>query len=429
MLNVEDKTIHYDGLNIHVIPTKKFKTITIVAKLRAPLQRDTITKRALIPYLLNQGTKTYQTEKQLQSKLDELYGAYLSIDGAKKGDYHIISFRLDVANDKFLNESKGVISEALDLLREVIFEPHLVNNTFPTEMFNREKETLRNEIKAVVDNKMTYANMRLIDEMFKNNPYHLHVQGYEDDLNDLTEKNVYQYYKKMLQNDALDIYILGFVNENEFIEKVSEMFSRRNIKQNEKVVSSMNEPVKDVNEIIEIEPIQQAKLHIGYTTNCSFKDDDYVALHVLNGLFGGFPNSKLFANIREKNSLAYYASTRLESHKGLMIAYCGIDGKNYEQVIQIIKEQLVALKQGDFTDEEMEETKELIISQLKETFDHPQGVVEFLYQQILGEKQLSLEQFIERLRKVTKNDVVNVAQNVREHTIFLLKNESSDDNG
>lgn len=423
---IVEQTFSEQGVNIHLIPSKKFKTITIVAKLRAPLQKKTITKRALVPYLLNQGTKSYPSEKDLQSKLDELYGANLSIDGMKKGDYHIISFRLEIANETFLWNKEKIFDEALNLLQDVIFHPNVEQEKFPEEQFNREKETLKNEIRAIVDDKMAYANMRLIDEMFKGNPYSIHVQGYEDDLSRLNSKNVYAYYKKMLVNDAFDVYVLGYFNEQNLLDKLKRTFIRSQATSSQNISTTLITKNKHPQEVIEVEPIQQAKLHIGYTTECMYKDDHYFALHILNGLFGGFPNSKLFVHVREKNSLAYYASSRLESHKGLLIVFCGIEGKDYIQTKDIINQQLQALKEGQFTEIELEETKELIISQLKESLDHPQGIVELSYQQVLGEKKLSPDQFIENIEKVTKSDVIQVALNINEHTTFLLKNKGSD---
>src|SRR5699024_9968580 len=99
-------------------------------------------------------------------------------------------------------------------------------------------------------------------------------------------------------------------------------------------------------DIIEAEDIQQAKLHIGYRTYCTFSDELYPAMQVFNGLFGGFPISKLFMNVREKNSLAYYASSQLDSHKGVLFVFSGIDHNNNMKTREIINEQMTAMKNG-----------------------------------------------------------------------------------
>src|SRR5690625_2376893 len=133
MNEISEKIKRENGLNVHTVQSTKFKTINIVAKFRAPLSRKTVTMRALLPYILRQGTKSYPTEQALQLKLDHLYGAVLSIDGAKKGDNHIISFRLEVANENYISNESTVIDEAIKLLNEVIFHPHVDEGSFNTQ--------------------------------------------------------------------------------------------------------------------------------------------------------------------------------------------------------------------------------------------------------------------------------------------------------
>src|SRR5699024_3253166 len=173
----------------------------------------------------------------------------------------------ECANEVFIKNETTILDEALELLHEIIFFPYLENNTFPGEVVEREKETLRNEIRAVVDDKMAYANMRLIDEMYKGDPYQLHVQGYEGDLKDLTAEHLYEHYKNMLIEDAMDIYVLGHFNEEAIKDKIESLFVRTEVKPYEYTETNMIESARTVNEIIETEPIQQAKLHIGYTTH------------------------------------------------------------------------------------------------------------------------------------------------------------------
>jgi len=419
---IEEKLIRQSGLNVHTVQSKKFKTINIVAKFRAPLSRETITNRAILPYILRQGTKSYPNEQALQLKLDQLYGAVLSIDGAKKGDNHIISFRLEVANENYISNESTVIDEAITLLHEVIFHPHIDEDAFNTKTFNREKETLKQKINAVIDDKMAYANMRLIDEMCSGEPYETHVHGYKDELEKMTAQNVYEYYKSMLQEDQLDIYIVGDFDEDLMVDKITSAIDKN---ENIQVINEqeiVNNP-SPANEVIERQNIQQAKLHLGYRTNCVYKDNDYPALQVFNGIFGGFPSSKLFINVREKNSLAYYAASRLESHKGLLLVFSGIAASDYEQAREIIELQMNAMKNGDFTDDELAETKDLIENQLLETLDNPQGIVELLYQQVLGDKKMTPDQLIEKIRNVTKEDVIQVATRIQEDTIYLLTSE------
>ncbi|WP_337019869.1 EF-P 5-aminopentanol modification-associated protein YfmF [Oceanobacillus massiliensis] len=424
MDTIQEKKLQENGLKLHFIQSKKYKTINIVAKLRAPLERETITKRALLPYILKQATKNYPSRSELQLKLDDLYGAVLSADGSKKGENHIISIRLEVANEKFIPDESSIIDDALSLLSEVLFKPNIKENGFDEAIFNREKDTLKQKIHAVKDDKMSYANRRLIDEMCKDEPYQLHVHGYEEDLNNLTNEALYAYYKSILKQDELDLYVLGDFDEDSIKQKLTSEMHREEQQDNQnQVISKANKKSEEPKEVIEKQNVQQAKLHIGYRTNTLFKDDDYFALQVFNGIFGGFPSSKLFINVREKNSLAYYASSRLESHKGLLFVFSGIAPEDFEKARDIIRLQVTAMKDGDFTETELSETKELIINQLKETMDHPQGLIEMLYQQVVGNKTMPPEQLIDGIRNVTKEQVVQIAEKIEEDTVYLLTSE------
>jgi len=424
---INEKTIVTNGFRLHMIPTTKYKTIHFVVKFKALLNRETITTRALLPYVLRQGTENYPTERKLQIKLDELYGATLSIDAAKKGNHHIISFRLEVANDKLINETnnRSLIEEAINFLKEVIFAPKTVEQkSFDPQIVEREKKTLQHKIQAIADDKMAYANMRLISEMCAGELYEIPVYGYEKDLGNITATSAYEYYQNMLTEDDLDIYILGDFDQQLLQNTISATFQRDHQPTEHDVELTEGATIrKDVKEVIEKQPVQQAKLHLGYRTNTTFRDEDYAALQVFNGLYGSFPSSKLFINVREKNSLAYYAASRLESHKGLLIVFSGIASEDYEKAREIIELQMEAMKKGDFTEQELSETKGLIMSSLRETLDHPQGTIELLYQQVIANTKLTINVYFERINQVTKEDIIKIAEKIHEDTVYLLTAE------
>src|SRR5690625_1563002 len=164
--------------------------------------------------------------------------------------------------------------------------------------------------------------------------------------------------------------------------------------------------------------MQQAKLHLGYRTNIMYGDDEYAALQIYNGLFGGFPSSKLFMTVREKYSLAYYIASQIESFKGLLIVYCGIDGKEADRVFDLIHEQVTAIQKGRFSEEEVEEIKRLTISSIRETCDNAEGIVELLYGQVIANVTTTLEQLLSDLSRVTKADIMEVAKKIKLDTTY-----------
>jgi len=422
---VSEKVIEINGYNLHLIPTKKFKTIHMVAKFKAPLDREVMTKRALLPYLIQQGPEAYPSQAEFQTKLDELYGASLSIDGAKKGNNHIMSFRFEVANQEYIKNETSILVDAISLFNNIIFNPNVSNDAFDLNLFKREKETLKRRIRSIEDDKMSYANMRLIDEMCKDELYSIHVHGYEKELDQLTSEDLYTYYKQMIKEDRLDIFLVGDFDEKVMSDLFTSRFKREasnNVEINH-IVNDEDLSHEKTREIVEKQSIQQAKLHIGYRTNVRFQDDDYFALHVFNGIFGGFPSSKLFLNVREKHSLAYYAASRIESHKGLLIVFSGIATEDYQKAREIIEIQVEAMQKGDYTEEHLQETKELIINQLLETLDNPQGIIELFYQQVIAGKKLTPNELISGIKQVTKEAVSRVANKINEDTVYLLTNK------
>ncbi|PAD37064.1 EF-P 5-aminopentanol modification-associated protein YfmF [Terribacillus saccharophilus] len=422
-----EKIITGKGATLHLIPTKKYKTISIAVKLQAPLERETITARALLPYVLQQGTASLSDARALRLKLDDLYGAILSISGTKKGEKHIITLRLDVANENYLSDRTPLFERAVNLLREILFEPKVENGAFTESIVSRETQTLKQKMVALKDDKMSYANMRLIDEMCKDESYSLHVHGYEEELKDMDGSKLYGFYEKMLKQDKMDIYILGDV-DSELAEKAVQPFLERDVSPIEERAASVHSTSADVQEVIETQDVQQAKLHLGYRTNIRYDDSDYAALQVFNGLFGGFPSSKLFRNVREKHSLAYYAASRFESHKGLLFVFSGIDPKDYQKAKEIIDAQLASMQAGEFEGSEVEEVKDLIVSQILETIDNPAGHIETLYQQVMGNKNITIEQMLDTIQQVTTEDVLQVAKKVQLDTVYLLTNKEAEKN-
>ncbi|MFD2925586.1 EF-P 5-aminopentanol modification-associated protein YfmF [Halobacillus naozhouensis] len=415
------------GYRLHILPTTKYKTVSIVAKFKAPLKREGITERALLPHVLHKATNNHPNVRLLQSALEDLYGTGFSSDGSKKGENHVLSFRMEVVNESYLNESEPILEKALNIFHDVLFNPKVVDNGFDEAIVKREKQTLEQKITSIKDDKMSYANLRLIDNMCEEEPYSLHVHGYLEDLKKITAKSLYEHYLGMIENDVLDVYVIGGVDEAGIEALSDQTFTRVNSdNQGEHLESEPFHPTES-KEIVEREEVNQGKLHIGYRTHIKFGDDDYYALQIFNGLFGGFPSSKLFMNVREKHSLAYYAASRFESHKGLLLVFSGVDPKDYNQAKSIILDQMEAMKQGDFSDEQVTDAKEQVVNQLQETMDNANGLIEVLYHQMLSGSTIQSEELMENIRNVTKEDVVKVAEKIELDTIYFLTSQEGGD--
>lgn len=413
-----ENIIDVKGLKVHVIPTDKFKTNTIVFKMKSPINKNEVTKRALLPHVLQSNSLKYPTTAKLRSYLDELYGAVFYVDLAKKGEYHIISLTIEIANEKFLSDSEPLLEKGFAFLSEIIKNPNVKNGMFDSDTVENEKRSLKQRIQSVYDDKMKYSNFRLVQEMCKEEPYALYVHGQKEDIDSITPTNLYEYYEQTLKEDELDLYVVGDI-ENEKVTKMAEnifQFSARTPKS----VNRRDTAKSEVNEIKEVQDVKQGKLNIGYRTNISYGDNDYYALQVFNGIFGGFSHSKLFLNVREKESLAYYVTSRLESHKGLMLVMSGIDNQNYEKAVSIINTQMDAMREGDFSEEEISQTKAVMKNQILETLDTARGMVEIFYHNVVSDTSVSLDHWISKMDEVTKEEIIHVSNKLKLDTIYFL---------
>ncbi|MBO1625006.1 insulinase family protein [Bacillus cereus] len=418
-MKLMEQQIHeLGGLRVHMIPTDKYKTNTFVFRFKAPLNEETVTERALLPYVLQSATEKLPSVIRLRQYLEELYGSSLAVDVSKKGEDHIISIYVDIANETYLQDAPPLFEKALSILSDIVLHPATEGSGFLQPIVESEKRALVQRIEATYDDKMRYANERLIEEMCKVEPYRISANGQKERVASITNETLYSYYQKVLVEDEMDLYIIGDIAEDA-IDLVGKYFSIPPREEKEKHVI-LHKRNNEEQEIVEKQELKQSKLNIGYRTYITYRDEDYFALQLFNGLFGGFSHSKLFVNVREKNSLAYYAASRFESHKGLLFVMSGIEAKNYKKAVEIIKEQMKAMQSGDFSEEEIHQTKSVIQNQILEAIDTPRGFVEMLYHGVIAERTRPVEEWLTGIERVTKEEIVKVANNIELDTIYFL---------
>ncbi|PGA86843.1 peptidase M16 [Bacillus pseudomycoides] len=415
---MEQQMHELGGLRVHMIPTDKYKTNTFVFRFKAPLNEETVTERALLPYVLQSATEKLPSVIRLRQYLEELYGSSLAVDVSKKGEDHIISIYVDIANETYLQDAPPLFEKALSMLSDIVLHPATEGSGFLSSIVESEKRALVQRIEATYDDKIRYANERLIEEMCKVEAYRLSANGQKERVASITNETLYRYYQKVLAEDEMDLYIIGDIDEDA-VDLVGKYFSiaPRTAKDKNVILHKRN---NEEQEIVEKQELKQSKLNIGYRTYITYRDEDYFALQLFNGLFGGFSHSKLFVNVREKNSLAYYAASRFESHKGLLFVMSGIEAKNYEKAVEIIKEQMKAMQNGDFSEEEIHQTKSVIQNQILEAIDTPRGFVEMLYHGVIAERTRPVEEWLTGIERVTKEKIVKVANNIELDTIYFL---------
>ena len=179
---------------------------------------------------------------------------------------------------------------------------------------------------------------------------------------------------------------------------------------------------KEENIVIEEMEVAQGKLIIGLDVDIDQEELKYDTL-IYNSILGGTANSKMFQNVREKAHLAYVANSSYLRHKNNIFIHCGIEIGNYEKALALIKKQIEDMRQGDFTDEEIENSKKGTIATIKTIDDEQDTQISYYFGQELVQTKVSLEEYKEKIEQIEKADIVHIANKVKVNTIYFLRDE------
>lgn len=413
------------SVKLHCIGTEKFKTNLIAVFLSIPLDRKTITYNAIIPAVLRRGTNNLKSQEQISIELENMYGATFDCGVEKTGDNQILKFYLEMVNDEFLETSESNLTKGINLLLDIIFNPLVENNQFNEEYLKTEKENMKQIIEAKIDNKDRYAFDRCIEEMYKNKIYGLYKYGYVEDLSKINGQNLYEHYKKLINTAKIDIFVSGNIKEDEVLSVVKRNENIQNLQPRtdihiinaEKSSDFNNEEPKTIEEKMDV---TQGKLVIGTDVKLDEEDNKY-KISLYNVILGEGATSKLFQNVRERESLAYTARSNYVKPKNNIYIRCGIEIQNYEKAVNVIKEQLEAMKNGDFTEEDIENAKKYVVAGLRTTREEQDSELTYYLGQELSDKFTTFEEYEEKINKVTKEDIQKVAQNIKINTIYFLR--------
>jgi len=408
------------GYSLTTIKTDKFKTNLISVSFQSEINRKTVTERSLLPYVLRSATEKYPSKKEINAYLESLYGASLSTTVEKRGKTHNVKFYLSLANEKFLGNREPLLEEGVELLKEVILNPLMVNGAFKEQVVEVEKRLLKEYIESIYDDKVSYALQKLVENMCKGEVFSTNSIGYVEDLSRINGQTLMSTYQQMLSDNQISITVVGDIEHEKVYEIFKNHFDFQHRSINLTVIDSEDKEISETQVIKEEQDISQGKLNIGYRTHTRIGDEDYLPLLVFNGMFGGYAHSKLFINVREKASLCYYCASRLDNYKGVMYVYSGIESENYEKAVKIIDEQLKDMMAGNFTEKEVELAKKSLINSKLESMDQASGMMAHEALNKLLKDPLTVEEWIKQVNSVTAEQIVSVAKKIKEDTIFFL---------
>lgn len=424
--NLQYEVTTVNQIRLHVLPTEQFKTFAISVYIGQPLLEETVTSYALIPFVLRRGTRRFPETKRFREHLDELYGAGFGFDVYKRGDYQITQFRMDIIHEGFVAESGSLLQQAIDFLGETIAQPALENGSFRSKYVEDEKVSLRKRLEAIVNDKIRYAAERCVEEMFRGDPYRLHPLGKIADLDSISPESLYSSYEQWLASAPIDIYIVGDTTLDEVAAYVKSAFPLDRQRCPEYRTTAKAIADRPINQVVEKLEVNQGKLNIGLRTNITYAHPGYAAALMYNGILGGYAHSKLFINVREKASLAYYASSRMEGHKGMMTIQSGIEIENYEKALNIIREQLQAMEQGQISELELDQTRAMITNQLREIQDSAFEMISFDFNNVLSDTQRTVSDLIHKVKQIDIQAIRDIAKEFKLDTIYFLRDQGGE---
>ncbi|WAW15594.1 EF-P 5-aminopentanol modification-associated protein YfmF [Peptostreptococcus equinus] len=408
------------GVMLGLIKNKKFKSNLISIYFERNIKKEEATKISLLSNLLSIGSEKYPSMKDISIKLDDLYGMTMNVGVSKHGEKSLMYFKFLSIADKYVDSN--VFEDSIDFIYDLIGNPLIVDNGLNPKKLDLEKENLKVEIESLINDKRSYANIQCVNNMCENENYSVNHLGYIEDLEYISSEEMYEFYLEFIKTSKIFIFIEGDFDSNrvEQICKDRFVFQRGNI-----VEIKREEYKKEIEKIKYIKEDMgniQGKLVIGYRNNVAYEDYcRYYSLLVANSILGGGPHSKLFNNVREKESMCYYASTSLEKCKGILLINSGIEIDSYDRALELIRKEVDDLKTGNISEIEIDNAKSSIINALKSSYDSVSGESEFVFNQYISGTNLSLDEILGFIESVDKESIVDSVKKLEEDTVYFLK--------
>lgn len=414
---IKKKTNHYD---IHMIETDKFKKNVVKFYFRSPIQNQSEEiKRDILCNLLVLGTEKYSTKRELEKKCEDLFGANISINNVKSGNYFIFSISLSYLSKKYTKED--LTEEAIAFLKDIIFFPKLVNHSFDEKLVSLAKEMYLEEIESIADSPSSLSVIQMRSYTSKNSNYAYDPYFHINDIKKITASDLYECYQKILAESEFDVMMIG----NNLNSKALENLPIHSTEYNQPFYDPVEGVAKE-NEIVEEKDYNQSKLAISYQIqNLNDFEKKYV-MYVFSYILGGSSDSLLFKKIRQEHSLCYYVNSSYLFFYQMLEITAGIQSKNLKETVALVKEAIQEIQDGKFSKEEIEKAQITYQSAWKEIVDSPFSILNMYLSHKYYQLDL-MEQRMEQIKKVTMKDVIEISKKIQLSTIYLLKGMNEDE--
>lgn len=411
------------GVHLTAVQTQKFKSSVLGMQFLLPLAREQAALQALLPMVLRRGTAEHPDMESLSAVLDELYGGSLEPTVRKKGETQCVGFVGSFLDDAYTLDGSAVLEPSAALLGELVLRPYTRDEVFCPDYTRQERENLVTRIRAQVNDKRQYAQVRVVAEMCAGEPFGVDKLGDEASAAAITPQKLWDCYQQVLRTAPIEFYYCGSAPLERVRAAVQAIVD--GLPAGERVPLARpekgNAPAQP-RRVEEALDVTQGKLAMGFRTGgVTCWEEEYPAMAMCNAVFGGTTLSKLFMNVREKLSLCYYASSTLEKMKGLILVSSGIEFDKFQQARDEILHQLEEIRQGNMEDWELEGTRRTMIGAHLATLDVQDRQEDFWLGQTAAGLETGIEELVAQLEQVTREQVAQAAQKLELDTIYFLK--------
>lgn len=412
-------------MNIYKVNNNKFKSIYISYNFTQEVNDTKIfSSYAVLASLMAKSSKSYPTQKDIEKYLNSLYGANFDVNIEKLGDLYNLEFRIEFVNKKFIPSKEELLEKILLFLKEMIYNPA----QWTQDVFKREKDFILQRINERKDEKLKYGIQRAEELLCKDEPFGTYLYGEEDVVKNLSLKDIKDAYSTLI-NDSITVIVSGNLDGYDSIDSEIEKIFKQYDKNFNTNIENLKYNIKrqenyKYEEVKEIQDTTQSVLSLGLRIKeCTPKD--FYVLNVYNAILGTTPSSKLFQNVREKESLAYTVRSRYYRFKDIIVIYAGINKENYEKALDVIKIQLEDIKNGNITDIEFKSARDSLLADLIEWKDSKVAMAKMKISNLIAFKDadISIDQMREEIKNVKIEDVINISKKIEVEKVFLLGGE------
>ena len=418
------------GVWLTALRSDKFKTGCLSINLLTQLKRETAAFNAVLPFVLRRGTRFHPDMQTIAAELDSLYGTGVEPIVRKIGEIQCIGFYASFPDDKYLPAGSEAFEKAANLSCEMLLAPNTRGGLFLPAYVESEKEKLLELIRSRVNGKRSYAHFRLLEQMCCYEDYAVSRFGTEDTAESIYYQKLTKYYHSLISASPVEIFYCGSMEASKVADILSDALSgmtRGEINYDIGTDIRMNAVEDKVRSFVDEMSVTQGKLVMGFRLGECMEEPDLAAIYVFNAVYGSGVTSKLFMNVREKLSLCYYASSLVDTHKGLMLVSSGVDFDKVEEAKSEILAQLEAVKSGDISDEELEAARRSVASDLLACLDSQGELEGFYLANTIDGLEFSPDELAALVCDVSREDVIKIASSVVLDAEYFLRGGGEDD--